>query len=267
MSGHTQLNPKFEALLKKMRAELDMLKQQIPVEALHERSRQRRRAKDIPMTLRDAQSGISLIAELKRASADGKPLIDPYDPVELAKLFEVSGAMVLSVATDDDIMQGSIHDLASVKDAVDIPVFRHDFIFDEYQIIESRAAGADGVRLIVGILSDQELRGLLTLTQRLGMSALLEIRTQEELDRALPLEPRLIAINRREWLSDKLDEDLPDRLRQSIPPHIVVVCEGGISTVEDVRHLIKLDVDAFIVGEALLTAADSGAKIWELTSL
>jgi indole-3-glycerol phosphate synthase len=262
---HSQTHARLQEILKRKRAQLTARKREIPVEGVRAQARLQLRAKDLAMVLKDGR--LSLVAEVKRASANGDLLVEDYDPVELAKVFEVSGAEVVSVATDEALLHGGLPDLVAVKKEVGIPVLRQDFIFDEYQVIEARAAGADGVRLIVGILNDDEMRHLLTLTQRMRMTALVEVHTRQELDRVLPLDPRLIGINHRDWDTDDVDLERTAQLRDAVPPHIAVISAGGIRTIQQVRRLAELKVDAFVVGEAVLTAPDMRAKISELTAI
>ena len=262
---HSQSHARLHKILEQKRAQLEARMREIPVGGVRAQARLQKRAMDIAMTVKNGR--VSLIAEVKRATASGGVIIEDYDPVALAKLFEVSGAAALSVATDETLLHGGLAHLIAVKQAVGIPVLRQDFIFDEYQIIETRAAGADGVRLIASILGDDELRYLLTLTQRMRMTALVEVHDEHELERVLPLDPRLIGINHRDWNTDDVDLELTARLRDAIPPHITVVSESGIKTVKQVRRLAALNIDAFVVGEAVLTADDIGAKTRELTSL
>lgn len=262
---HQQAHANLREILKQKRAELKARKREIPIEALRAQARLQVRAKDIAMLLKNGKP--SLVAEVKRAQTTGGVLVEDYDPVELARLMEESGAAALSVATDETLLHGGLSHLSAVKKAVDVPVFRQDFIFDEYQIVEARAAGSDGVRLIVGILDEEETRHLLTLTQRMRMTALVEVHTGDELERVLPLDPRLIGINHRDWATADVDFELTAQLRHQIPRHTAVISESGINSVEQVRRLVELDVDAFVVGEAVLTAEDIGAKIWELTDI
>lgn len=261
---HRDSHVRLDEILKRKRAKLEARRREVPVEDLRAQARDQVRARDVALVLKDGR--LSLVAEVKRTTASGGVLVEDYDPVALANLFESAGAALLSVATDETLLHGGLAHLSAVKQAVDIPVLRQDFIFDEYQIIEARAAGADGVRLIAGILRGDELRHLLTLTQRMRMTALVEVHTEEELRHVLPLDPRLIGINHRDWHTDNLDFELTARLRGAIPPHITVLSESGINSVEQVRRLAELKVDAFVVGEAVLTAPDIGAKISELTA-
>lgn len=203
--------------------------------------------------------GVSLIAEVKRASPSKGLLCRDFDPVRLARTYVKNGAAAISVLTDARFFQGRLEHLTQVKETVarlnaPVPVLRKDFIFDEYQLWEARVAGADAVLLIVAVLSDRALRQLLDQTRRLGMEALVEVHNEEELARALQAGARIIGINNRDLRTFSVDLSVTERLRPLVPPDIVVVSESGIHTPEDVRRLAALPVDAVLVGEALVRA-------------
>jgi indole-3-glycerol phosphate synthase len=212
--------------------------------------------------------GVGLIAECKKASPS-KGLIDPhYHPVELARDFVRGGAGAVSVLTDARHFQGSLDDLRNVKEALShpkallakndprletgIPILRKDFIFHPYQIHEARAAGADAVLLIAAVLSDSDLKELLALTHELSMNALVEVHTEAEVERVLPLQPRIIAINNRNLQTFKVDFSTSARLLRLIPPHTLTVAASGIQSPEDVRQMRQIGVNAVLVGESLV---------------
>ena len=200
--------------------------------------------------------GVSLIAECKKASPSKGLLVRKYDPVEIAKTYAIAGARAISVLTDARHFQGSLEHLRDVKAAVEVPVLRKDFIFDPYQVYEARVAGADAILLITAVLSDTELRDLLQLTHKLGMNALIEVHTQAELERVLPLQPRIIGVNNRILQTFEVDFANTARLRTLIPDDIVVVAESGLKTAHDVTQMREIGVDAILVGETLVTSSD-----------
>lgn len=211
--------------------------------------------------------GVSLIAECKKASPSKGLLVSRYDAVALAESYVRAGASAISVLTDARHFQGSLEDLRNVKEATQrlkapasgqrgVPVLRKDFIFDPYQVYEARVAGADAVLLIAAVLSDSELGSLLALTRQLGMEALLEVHTQEELERVLPLGPRVVGVNNRNLQTFEVDFENTARLRAAIPPEVVVVGESGLKTPDDVRHMASIGVDAVLVGETLVKSKD-----------
>jgi indole-3-glycerol phosphate synthase len=201
--------------------------------------------------------GVSLIAECKKASPSKGLIVRHYDPVKLARSYERAGARAISVLTDGRHFQGSLEDLRDVKEAVNIPVLRKDFTFDPYHIYEARAAGADAILLIAAVLGDNDIGDLLKLTHKSGMNALVEVHTEEELARVLPLEPRIIGVNNRNLQTFEVDFANTARLRAMIPAEIVVVGESGVKTAEDVQQMRDIGVDAILVGEALVKSKDA----------
>ncbi|MFN2110012.1 MAG: indole-3-glycerol phosphate synthase TrpC [Anaerolineae bacterium] len=210
--------------------------------------------------------GVSLIAEVKKASPSKGLLCPDFDPVGLARTYAANGASAISVLTDARFFQGSLDDLRAVRKTVDIPVLRKDFVVDAYQIYEARAAGADAVLLIVAALDDTHLYALHTLIYELGMTALVEVHNAAELERALSLRPHLIGVNNRDLRTFHVTLDTTAALRPCIPAGVVVVAESGIHTPEDVARLAAIGVDAMLVGEALVTAKNIGEKIRGLRS-
>jgi indole-3-glycerol phosphate synthase len=200
--------------------------------------------------------GVSLIAECKKASPSKGLLVRDYDPARLARTYERAGARAISVLTDARHFQGSLEDLRDVKEAVRVPVLRKDFIFDPYQVYEARAAGADAVLLIAAVLGDGDLGELLALTHRLGMTALVEVHTETEVGRVLPMGPKVIGVNNRDLQTFEVDFGLAARLRALIPAEIAVVGESGLRTPEDVKTMAAAGVDAVLVGETLLRSKD-----------
>ena len=207
--------------------------------------------------------GVSLIAECKKASPSKGVIVSKYDAVEIAKTYEKAGVSGISVLTDTRHFQGTLDDLRGVREAVNIPVLRKDFMFDPYQIFEARAAGADCVLLIAAVLGDTEVTKLLTLTHKLGMNALVEVHTEHELERMLSLDPRprIIGINNRNLQTFKVDFENTARLRRLIPDDVVVVGESGLKTEDDVRYMKEIGVNAILVGESLVKSKDMLAKV------
>ena len=209
--------------------------------------------------------GVALIAECKERSPSGGLLQRPYDPVRLARRFAANGAASISVLTEPEFFGGSLDHLQAVRSAVDVPVLCKDFIIDPIQVLTARAVGADAVLLIVGVLDDGALRDLQALAMRLSMQAVVEVHSEEELDRALRADATIIGINNRDLTKMKTDRETTIRLRSLIPDGRVTISESGIETRADVDELHRLGVDAMLVGEALLRAADIDAKVRELS--
>ncbi len=212
------------------------------------------------------KSGISLIAEVKRASPSRGRLRPDLDAASLAKTYAASGAAAISVLTDERFFQGSLDDLRAVHRATSVPVLRKDFVLDPYQIYEARAAGADAVLLIVAILDDALLNDLLALADQLSLAALVEVHNMPELERALVLDPEIIGINNRDLRTFEVDLETTAALRPYIPSDTVLVAESGIERPADVARLHAIGVDAMLVGTALVTAPDPAARAWALVA-
>jgi len=213
------------------------------------------------------RENVALIAEIKRASPSRGELNAQVDPLRLAQTYATSGASAISVLTDYKYFNGTLEDLKSVHAAVQVPVLRKEFIVDEYQVYESRAAQADAILLIVRVLSDAQLRDYLVLAQSLGMGALVEIHDEHELERALAADARIIGINNRNLADFTVDLATTERLAPRLPSGKIVVAESGVFTRADVARAARADAHAVLVGEALMRAADVSAKVQELANV
>jgi indole-3-glycerol phosphate synthase len=210
------------------------------------------------------EGSIRLIAEIKKASPSAQVIRSQFDPVAIARTYQQHGATCLSVLTDAPFFQGHLEYLTSVRAAVEIPILRKDFLIDDYQVVEARAAGADAVLLIAEILDDALLRRLLQRARELGMSALVEFHDEVNLTRVLESGADLVGINNRDLRHFHTDIELTMRLRDRIPPEVLVVSESGIRTRHDVERLEAAGVSAILVGESLMRAADIGVAVDQL---
>jgi indole-3-glycerol phosphate synthase len=197
---------------------------------------------------------VKIIAEVKRASPSRGPLADIPDPAALALAYQTGGASAISVLTEGRRFGGNLHDLEQVRAAVDLPVLRKDFIGDAYQVFEARAAGADLVLLIVAALDQPTLLSLHELSRQLGMTALVETHSADEISRALDIGARLIGVNARNLSTFELDQDLFGSLADQIPSGVVRVAESAVKTAADVAHYRAAGADVVLVGEALVTS-------------
>jgi indole-3-glycerol phosphate synthase len=204
-----------------------------------------------------------LIAEVKKASPSRGMIRPDFDPVTIAQTYATNGAAALSVLTDAKYFQGRLSFLKDISQAVTLPLLRKDFTIDAYQVYESRAAHADALLLIVAALETGQLEDFLGVAHDLGMAALLEVHTVEELERSLLLHPHLIGINNRDLRTFETDIETTLRLLPLVPSEVVVVSESGINTPADITRLRDKGVHAFLIGEALMRAADPGAKLRE----
>ena len=209
---------------------------------------------------------VRLVAEIKKASPSRGLLCPDFDPVWLANTYAENGAAAISVLTDPRF-QGTLDHLAAVKQTVlphGIPVLRKDFIFDPYQVYEARAYGADAILLIVAILTPEKLSDLLATSRKLWMQCLVEVHNEQELRAALDAGAEIIGVNNRDLRTFNTDTSVTKELAELVPRGKILVSESGIVSAEDVRSLKKLGVHAVLVGEALVTAPDVGAKVREL---
>lgn len=202
-----------------------------------------------------AAPGVSLIAEVKRASPSRGLIAQEFDPVVIGETYARNGAAAISCLTDSRYFQGELEHLTAIKQALAAaalrtPVLRKDFIYHEYQVYEARMAGADAVLLIVAVLGDNELRRLHQLASSLGMAALVEVHDEAELERALKLEPRIIGVNNRNLRTFEVDIETTGRLRALMPSGVLVVAESGIRSTDDVQRMAEMGCDAILVGES-----------------
>lgn len=198
-------------------------------------------------------TNIRVISEIKRASPSRGSIASIEDPAALAKSYEAAGAGAVSVLTEGRSFLGSLEDLDEVRKAVNIPVLRKDFIANEYQVLEARAHGADLVLLIVAGLDQKTLIRLKTFTEQLGMSALVETHTEQEVLRACEVESRLIGINARDLETFETDRSLFGRLASLVPEGSIKIAESAVRSLADVQEYASFGADCVLVGEALVT--------------
>ncbi len=210
--------------------------------------------------------GIAVIAEVKRASPSRGELANIADPAELARAYESGGARVISVLTEERRFNGSLADLDAVRAAVRIPVLRKDFIIRPYQIHEARAHGADMLLLIVAALEQPALESLLERTESLGMTALVEVHTEEEADRALQAGAKVIGVNARNLKTLEVDRDCFARIAPGLPSDTIRVAESGIRGTGDLLAYAGAGADAVLVGEGLVTSGDPRSAVADLVT-
>jgi len=211
------------------------------------------------------KSNVRIIAEVKKASPSKGVLCEQFDPVAIARAYGDGGAAAVSVLTEKNYFQGSIEYLRAIKDAIALPVLRKDFIFDPYQLYESRAYGADAVLLIAVMLSEELLAELLQLSRALSLFHLVEVHDQHDLQKALAAGAEIIGINNRDLKTFVTDIRTTIDLMPAIPEDKIVVSESGISSRQDIKQLTAAGVDAFLIGETLMKEINPGIKLRELT--
>ena len=240
----------------------DLAARRLPMGQLHE-------ALETAPTVRDClpfliSSEMSVIAEVKRSSPSKGALAPITDPAGLAAQYEEAGAHVVSVLTEQRRFGGSLADLDAVRKAIELPILRKDFMVDEYQFYEARAHGADVVLLIVAALSKNQLEDYFHLSTELGMRSLIEVHTNDELERALEISPEIIGVNSRNLKTLEVDARAFAELIPQIPSSIARVAESGISTRDEVVFAQECGATAILVGEALVRSESPTVAINQL---
>lgn len=213
------------------------------------------------------EDGLSIIAELKKASPSAGIICEKFDPVKIAKDYLASGVQAISVLTEKDYFLGDDSYLAKVRQNVPIPVLRKDFIIDLWQIYQSRCMGADAILLIVALLDDELLKKMLIVAGILGLQCLVEVHDERELERALAAGARIIGINNRDLRTFRVDLATTSRLIDRIPRDRIVVSESGIKSAEDMRYVRQIGADAVLIGESLMRAGCVADRIRELRAV
>jgi indole-3-glycerol phosphate synthase len=252
----------LDKVIAQKREEVEQRKKVATMTYLQERIARQKPALDLALALKGDY--IRLIAEVKQASPSRGMLSPNFNPIELAQTYAEGGAAAISVLTEANYFMGSIEHLAAIKEVVGLPLLRKDFIFDPYQIYESRAYGADALLLIAAILSQRQFKELVSLSHSLGLRCLVEVHNEGEVEGAVLSEAEIIGINNRDLNTFVVDINTTRRLRPLVPKEKIVVSESGIKSRKDMEKLRKWGVDAVLVGEALITAGDVLVKMKEL---
>ncbi len=255
----------LERIVAESQLQLENKKRNEPLEKLKKMVQTQSPPLDLTSALRG--EGIKLIAEVKKASPSRGIIRPDFDPVEIAKIYSKSGASAISVLTETRYFLGSLDYLNDIRTALgnnQLPLLRKDFIFDPYQIYQSRAYGADGLLLIVAILTLDKLKVLLELSHELAMRCLVEVHTEVELEIALRSGARIIGINNRDLTTFSVDLSTTERLRPLIPSDRIVVSESGIKNRSDMEKLKNWGVNVVLIGETLMSAPDIALKMKEL---
>jgi indole-3-glycerol phosphate synthase len=237
----------------------------LPIKELRRKISDSEQPRDFEAALKlSADKKINLIAEIKQASPSGGIIRNNFDHISIARIYEEKAVHAVSVLTEEDYFRGSLTFLSDVKKVFTKPILRKDFIFDEYQIYESRANNADAILLIAAILEKNQASEYLHLAKELGLSVLFEIHNLKELEMALFVNSTIIGINNRDLKTLKIDIQTTFSIKREIPPDKIVVSESGIRTREDVRQLEDARINAMLIGTSLMESEDIGKKIDEL---
>ncbi len=259
----------LDDIIKGKEEELKKSKLYFPVARLKEKIKEAYPPRDFRKAISASREidDIRIIAEVKRASPSKGLLRTPFFPMEIAKEYQLNGASAISVITEEKYFLGKLDFLVPIRLHLKLPVLRKDFIFDPYQVYESRAANADAILLIVSILGKEKLKDMLALSAELGMAALVEVHDEKELETAVEAGADIIGINNRDLKTFEVDIATTLRLAPMAPEDAILVSESGISSLDDVIALRKAGVDAMLVGETLLTDKNPGRKLKELRGL
>jgi len=252
----------LDEIIAKKKEEVEQRKKILPLAHLKKRIAQQKPPLDFALALKGKP--MRLIAEVKQASPSRGILCPNFNPTELATTYAQGGASAISVLTEVNYFKGNIDHLAAIREVVKLPLLRKDFIFDSYQVYESRAYGADALLLIMAILSQEQLKELLSIGHRLGLKCLVEVHNETEVERALLSGAEIIGINNRDLNTFTIDINTTNQLRPLIPQQKIVVAESGIRSRNDVKTLMDWGVNAVLIGEALVTANNILTKMKEL---
>jgi indole-3-glycerol phosphate synthase len=254
----------LDEILEGVRADLAERQRNVSLEQLKDMARRQQSPMDALAALKS--DGVSVIAEVKRASPSRGAMADIDDPAALAADYEAGGARVISVLTEQRRFGGSLEDLAAVRRAVQVPVLRKDFIVSSYQLWEARAYGADLVLLIVAALEQSALVSLVERAQSLGMLPLVEVHADEELDRAIEAGATVIGVNARDLGTLEVDRSVFSRLAPRVPEGVVKIAESGVRGPQDLFQYAAAGADAVLVGESLVTGKDPRAAVADLVT-
>ena len=256
----------LEKILQVKRREVAAARERVPMAAVEKQARAAPPTRDFAGALRaNIDAGRpAVIAEIKRASPSKGLLRSDFDPVAIAKSYESAGAACMSVLTDTEFFQGSPEHLVAARGACALPALRKDFVVEPYQVYESRAMGADCILLIAACLARQDMQGLEAIALDLGLAVLVEVHGAEELDAALTLRTPLIGVNNRDLRTFETRLETTLELLPRIGTGRTVITESGIASPQDVRRLREAGVQAFLVGEAFMRAADPGLELSNL---
>jgi indole-3-glycerol phosphate synthase len=252
----------LERILEVKRAEVAAAKSRLSFKEIEEKAQKAAPIRDFVGALRERSPAV--IAEIKRASPSRGVLRADFDPAAIAKSYEKGGAACMSVLTDKEFFQGSAEHLQAARAACSLPTLRKDFVIDPYQVLESRALGADCILLIAACLSKEDMLDLEAIALGLGMAVLVEVHDGTELDAALELKTPLIGINNRNLKTFETRLETTLDLLPRVPSERTVITESGIVTVDDVARMRARGVSAFLVGEAFMRQEDPGVALRNL---
>src|SRR5207249_4426450 len=259
MSAQANTGTVLDRILEARRAEVDHRKRVLPETALRYGVKAATPLRNFSAAL--CRDTLNVLAELKPASPSRGVLRDPFDPVALAQTLESAGASALSVLTEGEFFRGSLKNLRDARKSIQLPVLRKDFIFDPWQVWETRANDADSFLLIVAVLREQQLIELIALGRELGMEPVVEVHTSEDLSRAIAAGAKIIGVNNRNLKTLDVRVETSFELIKEIPDECIVISESGIRTAAELGKLRAAGFDAFLIGTSLMVAPDPAAAL------
>jgi indole-3-glycerol phosphate synthase len=255
----------LNTIVEKKKERLFSLKNKTPLSELKSIIRDAGKPGDFQKAIKRESDNIKLIAEIKKASPSKGIIRKDFNHLLIAGIYEEKNVDAVSVLTEEDFFKGSLQFIPEVKQVLSKPVLRKDFIFDEYQIYETRTSKADALLLIAAILERNQAAEYLHLSRELGLAVLFEVHNFEELEKALFINCDIIGINNRNLKTLEVDINTTFEIKKEIPPGKIVVSESGIRTKEDVKRLEDGGVDAMLIGTSFMEAENIGMKVDELT--
>ncbi len=244
-------------------SEVEKNKKQVPLRVLEKRMQKRHDMKSFGRAIK-SDMNISIIAEIKKASPSLGVIREDFQPAEIARLYQKGGAAAISVLTDEKYFQGKLSYIKDVKQSVDLPVLRKDFIIDPYQIYEAQSAGADAILLIAALLSEDTIQRFLNLARELEMDCLVEVHTGAELQKVLQTSADIIGINNRDLATFIVNLETTFQLRPMIPEGKIIVSESGIKSRTEILRLFNKGINAVLIGETFMKSGDIPAALHEL---
>lgn len=253
----------LDDIVEKRKEQLEREKENFPLEEIKEMALNSKRVSlDFKAALKD--DGISIISEVKKASPSKGVISEDFRPAKQAKAYEEAGANAISCLTEEHYFQGASKYLADIRAAVDLPILRKDFIFDEYQVYEAKVLGADAVLLIAAILEEEEILKFSRLAASLGLSCLTEVHNEEELKKVIRCKCDIIGINNRDLKTFHVDLNTTKYLAELVPYDAVLVSESGMKNGTDLKAVKDYGADAVLIGETLMRSGDIKGTIDEL---
>ncbi|SHJ66113.1 indole-3-glycerol phosphate synthase [Geosporobacter subterraneus DSM 17957] len=253
----------LDKIIRQKRLTIEKEKMKMPLHRIFSILEEGRQPLDFKRVLKN-KSGLSIIAEVKRASPSRGVIREDFNPLDIARIYHQNKVEAISVLTEEDFFQGSSQYLSQIRRGTDIPLLRKDFIIEPYQIYQSKALGADAILLITAVLSIEELILFQRSAKEIGLQCLVEVHNQKELEVALEADAEIIGINNRDLKTFETDLETTADLMKKMPKGKIIVSESGIHTREDMKYLESLGVDGVLIGESLMRADSIGDKIREL---